>query len=45
VFVASTRTTLLISWDLLVGAETGGSVDHPLEITNYNIFYDDGLGG
>lgn len=43
-FVASTRTTLDLEWDLLVGADTGGSDSNPLLLTYYHLYIDDGLG-
>ena len=44
-FVESTRTTLKLSWDLLQGADTGGSDENPLQIIWYHLYLDDGLGG
>jgi Fibronectin type III domain len=44
-FVASTRTTLDLRWELLQGADTGGSDERPLVITYYYLYTDDGLGG
>lgn len=44
-FVSSTRTTLALTWEQLVGADTGGSDAKPLVITHYHLYLDDGLGG
>jgi hypothetical protein len=44
-FVATTRTTIDLSWLLLTGADTGGSDENPLEITHYHLYIDDGLNG
>lgn len=40
-FEASTRTTLLVSWQSLQGADTGGSTLSPLEITLYHLSVQD----
>lgn len=44
-FVDTTRTTISLSWNSLVGSDTGGTDTQPLQIVNYNLFRDDGQGG
>jgi hypothetical protein len=44
-FVDTTRTTVSLQWDLLTGADTGGSDANPLEVTFYHLYLDDGLLG
>ena len=44
-FVATTRTTIDLSFNALMGQDTGGSDSNPLEIINYHIYMDNGMGG
>ncbi len=44
-FSRSTRTTLDFYWELLQGADTGGSDTNPLLITDYFLYIDDGFNG
>jgi len=44
-FVATTRTTISLSFKKLVGSDTGGTDLQPLEITYYHILMDNGMGG
>ena len=44
-FEATTRTTIDLSFDALVGQDTGGSDTNPLEIVYYHIYMDNGMGG
>jgi hypothetical protein len=44
-FVATTRTTINLTWLPLVGADTGGTDSNPLTITYYHLYMDDGKGG
>jgi len=44
-FTATSRTTIDLQFDLLVGSDTGGSTLKPLEIVYYHIYKDDGMGG
>ena len=44
-FDATTRTTISLSFDELVGSDTGGTDTNPLEITFYHIYIDNGING
>ena len=41
-FDATTRTTISLSWNSLVGADTGGTDTQALQIVKYNLYRDDG---
>ena len=44
-FVETTRTTISLSFNKLAGSDTGGTDLQPLEITDYHIYMDNGMGG
>lgn len=44
-FSSPTRTSIILTWTALTGADTGGTVGTPIGISSYDVYRDNGLGG
>lgn len=44
-FPSVTRNTITLTWNPIIGQDTGGTSAQPITVTQYNIFIDDGYGG